>query len=247
MQQIQLLRVPSFECPCEAVEPLSHRDKFSEVNIIQGNGALYWNRGMHLAWETASNKKNYDYYLWINDDVTILKNSILILLENQKKYVNSIICGVMVSNIDGNITYGGRDEKSKMVLPNEKTPKKCYYVNGNLVLISKIIFEKVGLIDKIFLHAMGDFDYGLRVIENGFECRISSKIVGFCESNNALPAWCLPEVGFIKRIKSLYSPLGNSHPYYFFIYESRHFHIFKALKHFITIHLRLIFPKLWIK
>jgi GT2 family glycosyltransferase len=202
---------------------------------------------MCLAWETAVKKQAYDYYLWLNDDVIIFKNGIVTLLENQKQHVNSVICGVMASKLDNSITYGGRDKESKLIIPNNKTPKLCYYINGNFVLIPKSIYKKVGFLDKLFPHAIGDFDYGLRVIDNGFECRISSKIVGFCETNDSLPGWCLPEVSFLKRIRSLYSPLGSSHPYYFFIYEYRHFDIFKALKHFITIHLRLIIPKIWLR
>jgi GT2 family glycosyltransferase len=37
--------------------------QFQEVNIIQGNGNLFWNRGMHFAWQTAATTKDYDYYL----------------------------------------------------------------------------------------------------------------------------------------------------------------------------------------
>lgn len=38
-------------------------NKFPEVIIIKGNGSLFWNKGMHLAWETASMRQKYDFYL----------------------------------------------------------------------------------------------------------------------------------------------------------------------------------------
>ena len=44
---------------------------YPDVNIITGNGQLYWNRGMHLAWETAS-KNDFDFYIWINDIFNVL-------------------------------------------------------------------------------------------------------------------------------------------------------------------------------
>ena len=31
------------------------KDSHPEVNIIQGDGNLFWNRGMHLAWKSAAN------------------------------------------------------------------------------------------------------------------------------------------------------------------------------------------------
>ena len=52
------------------------RIQYPEVNIIQGNGNLYWNRGMRLAWETAASKNKYDYYLWLNDDTFLKPNAI---------------------------------------------------------------------------------------------------------------------------------------------------------------------------
>ena len=42
-----------------------------DVNVIQGTGSLYWNQGMRLAWQTAASKKEYDFYLWLNDDTLV--------------------------------------------------------------------------------------------------------------------------------------------------------------------------------
>jgi GT2 family glycosyltransferase len=220
-------------------------EKFPTVKIIQGNGNLFWNRGMHLAWKTASNKNDYDFYLWLNDDVKILSNGIKTLLDNHKLEPNSLLCGVMSSEFDKTITYGGSELQKGLLEPNISKPLLCQSINGNLVLIPKNIFKKVGNLDNIFSHAIGDFDYGLRVIKCGFDCRISTKVVGYCEQNKSIVEWCNPKVKFLDRLKSLYSPLGNSHPFYFFIYEKRHLGILTAFKHLITIHIRLIYPQLW--
>jgi GT2 family glycosyltransferase len=53
---------------------------FPNVHIIQGDGNLYWNRGMHLAWNTASKARDFDYYLWLNDDTFLEKNALEIVL-----------------------------------------------------------------------------------------------------------------------------------------------------------------------
>ncbi|WP_282148872.1 glycosyltransferase family 2 protein [Algibacter lectus] len=218
--------------------------KFPNVNIIKGNGELYWNRGMLLAWETAKKTKDYDFYLWLNDDVIIKKQGLNTLIKDYATTPNSIICGAMQSQKSQQISYGGKDKNGNLIIP--KSPNRtCTFINGNMVLVPKSIFDAVGLLDPIFPHAIGDYDYGLRAIKKGFKCFASSKYTGYCESNPTLPKWCLPQVKLKNRIKSLYSPLGNSHPYYYFIYEHRHFGLGIALKHYITIHLRLVFPKLW--
>lgn len=37
---------------------------YSNINLIKGNGNLFWNRGMYTAWNEAA-KKDYDFYLWL--------------------------------------------------------------------------------------------------------------------------------------------------------------------------------------
>ena len=43
------------------------RNKFPNVNIIQGNGSLFWNQGMIRAWKAAISSDEYDFYLWLNN------------------------------------------------------------------------------------------------------------------------------------------------------------------------------------
>lgn len=53
---------------CTDGTPEAIAQQFPQVQIITSPGNLYWNRGMHLAWETAAQTKEYDFYLWLNDD-----------------------------------------------------------------------------------------------------------------------------------------------------------------------------------
>jgi GT2 family glycosyltransferase len=221
--------------------------KFPSVNIIQGDGNLYWNRGMHLAWKTAATTGDFDYYLWLNDDTFLFENAIQTLLRGaQLSNFKSVICGSTLSLESNTISYGGFSKDSKMLIPNGQL-QESFAINGNCVLIPKFIFKAIGLLDKRFPHAIGDFEYGLRVRKNHLSSFISEGYVGTCEGSDKLPLWCSSEAPLHQRIKSLYSPLGNSHPYYYFLFEYKYYGVLKAVKHFLTIHLRLIFPTLWIK
>jgi GT2 family glycosyltransferase len=221
--------------------------KFPRVNIIHGSGDLYWNRGMHKAWETAANTKDFDYYLWLNDDTFLFVNAIKMLLNGaQLSNSKSAICGSTLSLETNTISYGGFSKDSKMLIPNGKL-QESYAINGNCVLIPKFVFKTIGILDKRFPHAIGDFEYGLRIRKNNLASFIAEKYVGSCEGSDKLPLWCMPEVSFNQRIKSLYLPLGNSHPYYYFLFEYEYYGVLTAVKHFLTIHLRLLFPTLWIK
>jgi GT2 family glycosyltransferase len=221
------------------------REKFPQVNIIKGTGDLFWNRGMYLAWETAVKAKAYDYYLWLNDDTCLYPNAISELIACSENENNKhIICGsTCSSNDNGKITYGGRDVKGNLIKP-DGARQYCHHFNGNIVLIPKQVFLIVGTNDPVFHHALGDFDYSLRAKKSGVLSVVSPYVLGECEKHKGLPAWCNPQTPLLRRLKLLYTPLGN-HPVEFFKFENRHNGIIKACFHFLTNHLRAILPVLW--
>lgn len=93
---------------CTDGTPQTVKEKFPDVNIIQGDGNLFWNRGMWTAWNAAAKEYDYDFYLWLNDDTYLYGDSILRLITESEKYeFKNVIVGstCAVGNKD-KITYG---------------------------------------------------------------------------------------------------------------------------------------------
>jgi GT2 family glycosyltransferase len=216
------------------------RMEFPSVNVIEGDGSLYWNRGMRLAWETAAKAGEYDFYLWLNDDTELKKDAIIGLLNGND---HQIIIGTTISKVTKEITYGGFDITNSLIQPSPKFTQ-CEYFNGNIVLIPRKVFEKVGYNDHTFHHALGDFDYGLRARKSGFELMVAPGISGYCEKHEKAPKWRNKEFPFLIRLKYLYTPTGNN-PIEFFRFELRHNGLLLAIKRFFTLHLRTIIPEYW--
>lgn len=219
------------------------RENFPEVKIIKGNGNLFWNRGMHLAWSEAA-KEDYDFYLWLNDD-TMLFSTALQDMFNCARLTNesSIIVGTTRSAVNGTITYGGRSRKKGLLEPNGQL-QQCDYFNGNCVIIPKSVYKTVGNLDYMFSHSTGDWDYGLRAAKKGIKLFISFFYIGTCEKHDSLPKWCSPSVKLRDRIKAFQTPLAVN-PVQHFKFDLRHNGLFLAVKHYISIHLRLFFPAFW--
>ncbi|HAO05998.1 MAG TPA: glycosyltransferase family 2 protein [Chryseobacterium sp.] len=233
-------------CTDGTVEAVANQ--YPSVHIVQGDGTLFWNRGMHRAWQAAVQTKDYDYYLWLNDDVTLFKDAIYEALECDIICCGkSIICGALSSSINfESFTYGGKTLDGNYVIPNGNI-QNCSIINGNFVLVNKNICNNVGILDPIYPHAIGDHEYGLRAIKYGFSVVTTRKYIGNCETNKLPPKWCRNDVNIFERCKSLYSPLGYCPPKFYFIYETKYFGFHVALKHFISIHLRLLMPSIWLK
>ena len=207
--------------------------QFPQVKIIKGNGDLFWNRGMHLAWEQAS-QKGYDYYLWLNDDVLLYENCFVELFECVKLTNNkSIISGIIESAEKDMTLYGGTNESKQLITPNGNL-NPITNMNGNVVLIPKYVYKVVGNLDSYFHHDLGDLDYGYRANKKGVEVFTTRVAVASGEKND----FCrvrLNNASLSKRFKKLYSPLG-SNPRINFYFRRKHFGLINATVYFLFLH-----------
>lgn len=229
---------------CTDGTPEAIKVQFPQVNIIHGNGNLYWNRGMYTAWQEAA-KKKYDFYLWLNDDTFVYTNLFSILLKASKtKEHKAIIVGATQSKTLNIITYGGRSINGKLLEPNG-TLQKVHHFNGNIVLIPRYVYQELGNLDYYFTHSKGDFDYGLRALKKGVESYLAEEILGVCELHESLDKWCNPKVPFKQRWRMLHRPNGMPPKETFYI-EKSHVGLLPAIFHYCTIYIRCIIPQLWV-
>ena len=192
----------------------SIKEKHPHVHIIQGSGKLFWNRGMRLAFLEAM-KSKFDYYLWLNDDVLLKYDSInRIVIAAQKTNNNSIVVGSLQDPVTNVLTYGGVRRNSdwhpfkyELVIPSYESIE-VDTMNGNLVLISSKIAEKVGNLDGKFTHSMGDFDYGYRAKMLGFSIIIAPNYFGTCPKNNIEKSWADTSLPRLIRWKLVNQPKG---------------------------------------
>ena len=219
--------------------------EFPKINIVKGDGNLFWNRGMHAAWSEAE-KQCYDFYLWLNDDTYLLDNALSYILNmSENRCNNSIIIGTTLDSEMKSLTYGGFDKAGRFI-SEVKEVMECYTWNGNIVLIPKSVYERVGKNDPVFHHAIGDTDYGLRARKFQIKSYLSDKPCGICDLHSSIPKWRDPQQTVIKRLKYLYAPGNNgSNPIDFFIFKKRHYGLFKAVLTFLSNHLHALFPRLW--
>lgn len=216
------------------------KECFPEVNVIEGNGELYWNRGMHLAWTTALKNPNWDAVLWLNDDTILNDGALKTIVRYATQYKNSIIVGSISSFEDQSVyTYGGYREKKHILRPVD-TAIHCNIFNGNVVLVPKVVSDKIGILDYKYRHASGDFEYGIRANKNGFNC-YAIPIIGRCDRNGSYVKWMDKKYNVLTRLKLLYSPLGKN-PLEAFYY-TKNISYSRAVAVFFYLHLKAIFPQ----
>lgn len=217
---------------------------FPTVTIIEGDGNLFWCGGMNKAWEVATKIKEYDYYIWYNDDAIVFPTALSSLFEViSEKGVNNIVCGAFKDEV-GNTSYSGLDVSGKRVSPNGSI-QELYKMNGNLVLIPQNVFKKVGFIHNKIRHGCGDFEYGLRAQKMSFKVLLTKDYVGVTNRHDdPIPAFFNPKYSIIQRFRILYSPKNSPIDKWYASYP--YDGIFKAMYTFLWYNVVTLFAKCYL-
>jgi GT2 family glycosyltransferase len=191
---------------------------FPSVTLLQGDGSLYWNGGMRLALRTALQER-HDYVLWLNDD-TILDDDALVRLVAAHRLLvrqtgpNTIVVGATRDPVTGTLSYGGLVAGSRLRplrytrVPPANRPTPCDTMNGNCVLLSGDLAGRLGTLDRVFTHGMGDIDYGLRARRRGCRLWVAPGYVGICAPGGQAGTWRDPALSLAERWRHLRGPKG---------------------------------------
>lgn len=168
-------------------------EEFPNVHYIEGTGSLFWNKGMHRAFECA-HEIGYDFYLWVNDDSVFddgIIGKLVACYYSIREKPQTIITGYMENGDRTVVTYPAFSKKKSIIplatnrmLPTN-VPQKCVTMHGNCVLIHRSVVDRIGIMDPYYAHGIGDADYGYMASRNGCDIWLTNFPAGVCEANLA--------------------------------------------------------------
>lgn len=183
------------------------RAAYPSVQVTDGNGSLYWAKGMRKAWEIAAEESDWDAYLWLNDDTMLSPDAM------KKMFAKDDGQSLVIGNL------------------NDATGRAVYglnvngWVNGNCVLVPRKIYETVGMICGDYAHAWADSDYAYNVRRAGFDI-VGAGDVGAAESHPLRPS--LVGKSLAERWRLLFDPKGwNLHDIW--LYRRRNWGLISAI------------------
>lgn len=216
------------------------REKYPQVSILKGDGSLFWNQGMRLAWSEAA-KSNPDFYLWLNDD-TMMKEGALYSLMETSEFLRhrSIVVGTCEDS-NGNLSYGGRNKRGLLITPDPDIPIPCYTFNGNLVLVPRHAYGILGNLEQRYHHTFGDYDYGVRAVRKEVSRVVCPGVLAECGRNPGVPRWRDSSYTLRERFRYLNSPKGRPFREQF-LFDLRDKGFLWAVGHRLSIYFKTIFP-----
>jgi GT2 family glycosyltransferase len=227
------------------------------INILQGDGNLFWAGGMRLAWQAAIDTGiQWDYYLLMNDDTFIYENAFFELFKTDD-YIfkmtgrygmsSGITC---LPNNKNEITYGGMNFVNKtkgrleLMIPTGE-PQRIDLTHANLLLIHHSVVDIIGIFHKAYQHSCADNDYSMMARRNGIFSYTTSNICGECEHDhdtNKKEAEHLMSMSYKERKEYINSPTHSDRDYLIFVSRNMPLRYPMSL---IVRTIRLYFPSIY--
>ena len=166
-----------------------------DVQILPGDGNLFWNGGMIQSWKAAREEGGWKGYLWLNDDVVVLPAFWQDLMDTDRYSIETygkrgIYVGSTQDASTGAFTYGGFvythkfTLKDKMLIPDGAV-QRCEAGHGNITFVATEVVEKQGIFCDKYLHGGTDHDYTYLAHKAGFPVLVLPNYSAACDNDHA--------------------------------------------------------------
>lgn len=196
---------------------------FPEINLIQGDGKLFWAEGMRSSWSAALNK-GYEAYLLLNDDVELYEGFFTELIKTHNYCLETygksgIYIGATEDRAKQHLTYSGSLILNKFLYTQKRlTPngyiQECDLANANIMLVDAVVVEKIGILPNGYSHGIADYDYTITARRNKIPVLVAPEYCGHCENDHKDIYSGFADKPFRERKRILFSPTGLAYKSY---------------------------------
>ena len=221
--------------------------ELEQVTVLELPGNQYYTGGMRAAIDYALRQSPpADNYVLVNDDVVFddraLEKMALLAPDDE-----TVLVGAM-RDAQGKLSYSGvtcrnwRRPHYDRVAPQAGVLLPCDTFCANCVWIPQKVFFAAGNMDSHYVHAMGDYDYGLAIRRKGFALRVAPETIGVCNNNPTHGTWKDPSLPRRRRLRLKESPKGLPFSQWFYYLRKNH-GLVCALLYSATPYARILFGK----
>jgi GT2 family glycosyltransferase len=170
------------------------REQFPDVNVIRGDGDLWYTAGNNLGIQAAL-ENSPDYILCFNDDSIFDENAVKALVECAERNPNSVIGGLLLLWNEPHHVFqvapfwntwkGGwqhRLQQTVWTVPSDEFPVEM--IVGNCVLYPSRVFDEFGFPDPNISAQYGDAEFTTRLRNAGWKLLIEPRARVFVKPND---------------------------------------------------------------
>ncbi len=193
------------------------RSQFPEINIISGDGNLWYTGGMNVGIKAAL-KNEPDYILGFNNDSIFDPKFLLNMVETAEDIDRSVVGAVLIDWEDRrsvfqvspkwNVWWGGMRHWRKQTIDTlPDSPWEVPIIVGNCVLMPVKAIKAAGLMDEKRLPQFGDAGFTPKMKRLGWKLMIDPRAHVYCKPNDVPVSF--GSLSLSKKAKALFSdPYG---------------------------------------
>ena len=125
-----------------------------------------------------------------------------IFLENDVFLRHQAILVGTVAGPDGQLLFGGRSRRGRLVQPDLTIPVPCQFFDMSCVLVPAGVFSRFRSPDDLLRRTFWDFGYGQKVAMAGVPRMVAPGILARMDHNPLVPLWQDPETPLWRRVLS---------------------------------------------
>ena len=169
------------------------RREFSEVEIVSGDGKLWFTEGTNVGVRAALEYQP-DYILMINDDAVFDADFLRYMVETAEKYPRSVVGSLLllwdvphklfqVAPIWNTLKGGWQHWEQQTIWTVPTKPWEVDIIVGNCVLVPVKAIREQGLMNSKRYPNFGDAEYTPRLKRNNWRLLIDPRARVFCQPN----------------------------------------------------------------
>ncbi len=195
------------------------RTQFPDVEIIAGNGDLWFTEGTNVGIRRAL-VYNPDFVLLINDDAVFDSEFLVRMVETAQRHPRSIVGSLLllwdtphrlfqVAPVWDTLAGGWRHWRQQTVWTIPTSPWKVDIIVGNCLLVPSAVFTEAGLMDSRRFPNFGDAEFTPRLKRLGWTLLIEPGARVFCQPNARLPR--IQKMNIRQKYDAFIGDLGNNY------------------------------------
>lgn len=151
-----------------------------------------------------------DLCLWLSRPLDLKEGALAALLENSEFLRHKAVIISSVSDKEGNLVYGGRTHRGRIVQPDPVIPVPCRFYDPEMLLVPEYAVRRLNYASDLFKKSFCEYAAGSKVIKAEVSRVVAPGTMATVDTIPSVSVWNDPSSSFLDKSLTLLKQAGSS-------------------------------------